>query len=127
MRQEEERLAAGAVAAQAGVDRAATGYGLDDLRLEAGRGQHAGDEPRRVELAVRGVGGGGLTDGMRIRSRSVATSSSDAPRQAAASSAPDGAASDVTAGRCRSRSRAPRRGRSRPAMRVTTIASRSRP
>ena len=72
MRQEEERLAAGAVAAQPGVDRAASGHGLDDLRLEAGRGRAAprGSAPR-ASSPSGASGVGGLIDGIRIRSRSV--------------------------------------------------------
>ena len=56
VRQQQERVAAGAVAAQPGVDGAASGDRLDDLGLEAGRGQDRGDPARRDELAVGRVG-----------------------------------------------------------------------
>ena len=57
MGQEQERIPAGPVAAKAGVDRAAAGDRLDDLRCQARVPQEAGDVPGRDQLAVRGLGG----------------------------------------------------------------------
>ena len=53
VRQEQERLAAGPVAAQAGVDRAATRDGLDELRPQAEGGEAVGEVARGAGLAVR--------------------------------------------------------------------------
>ena len=53
MRQQQERLAARPVAAQAGVDRAATRDGLDDLRLEAEPAQALVEVAGDAGLAVR--------------------------------------------------------------------------
>ena len=64
------------------MDRAATGDRLDDLGLEAGVAQEVGDGAGRQQLAVGRAGSGGLTDRIRMRSRSVATSSSCARAQA---------------------------------------------
>ena len=50
--QQQERVAAGAVAAQPDVDRAATGDRLDDLRLEAEVGQAVREIARDARLAV---------------------------------------------------------------------------
>ena len=87
--EEEQRIAAGAVAAQPRVDRSAPGLRLDDLGLEAGFGEHRRDPPGG-DRARRPVpsGGGGLIDGMRISSRSVSTTSSTASAQATSSSVP---------------------------------------
>ena len=78
MRQEQQRVAAGAVAAQPRDDAAAARRRLDDLGREA--------RPRGARRAIRwaasssGPGGsGGLIDGMRIRSRRNPTSRSCAP------------------------------------------------
>ncbi len=77
-------VAARAVAAQPGMDRAAPGDRLDDLRL-AGRGR-SGGRPGSAPRAARRrapAGSGGLTDGMRMRSRRVSTSRSWAAPQVA--------------------------------------------
>ncbi len=54
--QEQERLAARPVAAETGDHRAAAGHHLEDLWLETGIGQGAGDPARDARLAVRCVG-----------------------------------------------------------------------
>ncbi len=56
VRQEEQWIAAGAIAAQADVHRAATRVRFDDLGLEAGLGQPGRDEACDAQLPVRGVG-----------------------------------------------------------------------
>ena len=98
VRQQQQRLAARPVAAQPDVDRAATGHGLDDLGPQARPRAGAGDVARRAQLAVgRGRVGGGLTDGIRMRSRSVSTSVSWAAAQSSAVTWLDGpAATGVT-------------------------------
>ena len=53
--EQEERIAAGAVAAEAGDDAAATGDGLEDLGLEAVAAEGVGEIPRGVELGARRV------------------------------------------------------------------------
>ena len=71
MRQQEQRLAAGAVAAQPGVDGAAS-------RRPARRSRVRGRPPRAASRGARAMrvspsgasGAGGLIDGIRIRSRS---------------------------------------------------------
>ena len=52
VREQQQRLAARAVAAEADVDGPATGHGLEDLGHQPGRDQAAGDVPRREQLAV---------------------------------------------------------------------------
>ena len=56
MRQQEERLAARAVAAEADVDGAATGFGFDDLGFEAELGERRRDVAGGQQLAVGQVG-----------------------------------------------------------------------
>ena len=53
MAEQQERSAAGPVAAKADVDGAAAGVRLEDLRGQAGSGQAVRDVARRAELAVR--------------------------------------------------------------------------
>ena len=53
VREQQDRLATGPVAAQPDVDRAATGHGLDDLGLQPFGRQLVGDVPRDDELLVR--------------------------------------------------------------------------
>ena len=80
VRQQEERLAAGAVAAEPGEHAASAGYGFDDI---GSRPSARSSAARWLAASVSGPGGsGGLIDGMRIRSRSSATSSSCAADQA---------------------------------------------
>ena len=69
MGQQEQRLAARPVAAQAGVDGAASGLRFDDLGLEAGRGQHPAIRWAATSSPSGASGGGGLIDRMRMRSR----------------------------------------------------------
>ena len=65
VRQEQQRVAAGAVAAEPRDHAAAAGRGLQDLGREAGRAQLGGD---RWAASSSGPGGsGGLIDGIRIR------------------------------------------------------------
>jgi hypothetical protein len=56
VREQQQRLAAGAVAAQPGGDRAATGDREVDLGGDAGVLERVGDPPRGAELAVGRVG-----------------------------------------------------------------------
>ncbi len=57
VRQEQERVTAGAVAAQAGVDRATAWHGFDDLRLQAKGPQPVGQVLRGTGLAIGSTGG----------------------------------------------------------------------
>ena len=83
MGQQEQRLAARPVAAQAGVHGAATRLRLDDLGREAGGGRASAAIRWAATSSPSGAsGGGGLTDGMRMRSRNVATIWSTASVQA---------------------------------------------
>ena len=74
--QEQQRIAAGAITPEPGVDRPAPGDWFDDLRLgvrdrsAARRGSARRGARRRARRRT-----GGLTDGMRMRSRSVVNSS----------------------------------------------------
>ena len=92
VRQQEERLAAGPVAAQPGVDRAAARHRLDDLRLAGPSAAQAVLEVARDAQSRRRARrvGGGLIDGIRMRSRRVSTSRSWAAAQSPRSIAPTG-------------------------------------
>ena len=57
MREQEQRIAARAVAAQPGVDGAPAGDRFDDLGLEAGRLEQRREVARHPRLAVEGIGG----------------------------------------------------------------------
>ena len=75
--QEQEGLAAGSVAAEAGVDRS---HGRGPARRSPGARPASSRRPARCRAAISSPsgasGGGGLTERIRIRSRSVSTSRS---------------------------------------------------
>ena len=129
MRQEQERLATGPIATQPGMDRSAS---RERLRLISG----SRPASRRMSPMCRAAtsswsgasGGGGLIDGIRIRSRSVATSRSVASSQAAWSSSRDGAPRFVVTTRPpASQAIDDAERRSPPSTTATTISTSRRP